>query len=323
MNLLQELLQTVEIGTPQTFGGMTLFPLLRPISAEPDYWTLTEAMNQNLLKITEVSAGGHVPELLCRNLSDRSVLLLDGEELVGAKQNRILNLTILVPAHTDLKIPVSCVERGRWHYNSYEFAVADRAYHPTGRAKKTRHVTESLKRMGSRHANQGEVWADVDEHLMAFACESATAALADVYEKTSHSLNEYVGAFQAIAHQIGALFVVHGQIFGLELFDFPATFGKLLPKFSRSYGLEALKPSRSQRSGVTTADAKAFLTTVAAATMETFDALAEGTDVRLTHPEVIGSALVAKERVVHLSAFPTKIAQSKPRHHFWDDELGF
>lgn len=58
MNLLQELLQTVEIGTPQTFGGMTLFPLLRPIVAEPDYWTLTEAMNQNLLKITEVSEGG-------------------------------------------------------------------------------------------------------------------------------------------------------------------------------------------------------------------------------------------------------------------------
>ncbi len=315
MNLLQELLQTVDLGTPQTFGGMMLFPLLRPIAAEPDYWTLTEAMSQNLLKITEVSAGGHVPELLCRNLGDRSVLLVDGEELVGAKQNRILNLTVLVPAHTDLTIPVSCVERGRWHYDSYEFAVADRAYHPTGRAKKARHVTESLKLMGSRYANQGEVWADVDEHLEMFTCNSPTDALADVYEKTSYSLNQYVGAFQAIAHQIGALFVVHGQILGLELFDFPATFSKLLPKFSRSYGLEALKPSRSQRAEVTTADAKAFLNTVAAATAETFDALAEGTDVRLSHPEVIGSALVAKGRVVHLSAFPTEIAQSKPRQY--------
>ncbi|MDR7992660.1 ARPP-1 family domain-containing protein [Thermosynechococcus sp. TG252] len=318
MNLLQELLQTVEISTPQTFGGMTLFPLLRPIAAEPDYWTLTEAMNQNLLKITEVSEGGHVPELLCHNWSDRSVLLVDGEELVGAKQNRILNLTVLVPAHTDLKIPVSCVERGRWHYRCREFAAADRAYHATGRAKKLRYVTESLKRRGSRLADQGEIWADVDDHLLFFACKSATDALADVYEKEAHSLDEYVQAFRAIAQQIGALFVVHGQILGLELFDFPATFGKLLPKFSRSYGLEALKPSLSHGSEVTTADAKAFLTTVAAATAETFEALAEGTDVRLTHPEVIGSALVAKERVVHLSAFPTEITQSKRRRSGWE-----
>ncbi|WP_460195204.1 ARPP-1 family domain-containing protein [Thermosynechococcus sp. FA-CM-4201] len=93
----------------------------------------------------------------------------------------------------------------------------------------------------------------------------------------------------------------------------------MLPKFSRSYGLEALKPSLSHGSEVTTADAKAFLNTVAAATVETFDALAEGTDVRLTHPEVIGSALVAKGRVVHLSAFPTEIAQSKPRQYAWVD----
>ncbi|URR36235.1 hypothetical protein NBE99_03635 [Thermosynechococcus sp. HN-54] len=145
MHLLQELLQNLELGTPQTFGAMTLFPLLHSIATEPDYWTLTEAMSQNLLKITEVSAGGHVPELLCRNLGDRSVLLVDGEELIGAKQNRILNLTVLVPAHTDPKIPVSCVERGRWHYRSHEFTAADRAYHATGRAKKLRYVTESLK----------------------------------------------------------------------------------------------------------------------------------------------------------------------------------
>jgi len=43
------------------------------------------------------------------NGADRPLLLLDGEELIGAKQNRILNTTVLVAAHTEVTIPVSCV----------------------------------------------------------------------------------------------------------------------------------------------------------------------------------------------------------------------
>ena len=36
-----------------------------------------------------------MPELVVTNPLDEWVLLYDGEELVGAKQNRILNLTVL------------------------------------------------------------------------------------------------------------------------------------------------------------------------------------------------------------------------------------
>ena len=58
--------------------------------------------------------GGSVPDLLVENRGDVRVLFLEGEELIGAKQNRILNTSVLVAAHTKVKIPVSCVERGRW-----------------------------------------------------------------------------------------------------------------------------------------------------------------------------------------------------------------
>jgi len=58
------------------------------------YLTLKEALEKRLLVIKEVSAQASVPELKVINNADLPVLLLDGEELAGAKQNRVLNTTM-------------------------------------------------------------------------------------------------------------------------------------------------------------------------------------------------------------------------------------
>jgi hypothetical protein len=47
-----------------------------------------------------VSEGGSVPNLRVINKTPHHVLLFDGEELKGAKQNRILNTTILIAEDT-------------------------------------------------------------------------------------------------------------------------------------------------------------------------------------------------------------------------------
>jgi hypothetical protein len=60
-------------------------------------------------RVTDVSEAGSVPFLTVANRADRPLLLLDGEELIGAMQNRILNTTVLMDAHTEVTIPVSCV----------------------------------------------------------------------------------------------------------------------------------------------------------------------------------------------------------------------
>ena len=63
--------------------------------------------------------------------------MLDGEELIGAKQNRILNTTVLVAAHTEVTIPVSCVEQGRWGYRGRQFRPGDaRSTPPSARGRR-------------------------------------------------------------------------------------------------------------------------------------------------------------------------------------------
>src|SRR5574342_652511 len=86
-----------QLGEQRSFRGLTLVPLF---PAEP---------------------------LELENPLSDCVLLYEGEELVGAKQNRIVEQTILVDARSTLKIPAKCVERGRWSHRTQHFTPAPRA----------------------------------------------------------------------------------------------------------------------------------------------------------------------------------------------------
>ena len=56
---------------------------------------MQDALRQGLLVIEEVSEGGSVDTIKATNKAATPVLLPDSEELVGAKQNRVLNVSIL------------------------------------------------------------------------------------------------------------------------------------------------------------------------------------------------------------------------------------
>jgi hypothetical protein len=113
-------LEQLEFDEPQRYKQMDVLPLLAP-DAGPAYLMLKEALEAHLLEVKEVNHGGSVPDLVAENKGDLPVLLLDGEELAGAKQNRVLNSSLLLPAKTTQLIPVSCTERGRWSYVSPHF----------------------------------------------------------------------------------------------------------------------------------------------------------------------------------------------------------
>src|SRR6476620_862283 len=101
-------LSQIEIGAAQKYRNLSVFPLIAKDARSAAYITLDEALDGCVAIVTEVSEGGVVPELRFENKGVVPILLVDGEELIGARQNRVLNLTILVGAHTELVIPVSC-----------------------------------------------------------------------------------------------------------------------------------------------------------------------------------------------------------------------
>src|SRR5215203_6553584 len=96
-----------EPAPPRSFRSLTLIPLFPQDEPSLDYVGLSHALADGLL-LTEVDADGAVETLLVENPLETLVLLYEGEELVGAKQNRILDRTLLVDARSRLPVPVSC-----------------------------------------------------------------------------------------------------------------------------------------------------------------------------------------------------------------------
>jgi hypothetical protein len=296
-------LDSIEIGTPVTAANLSMFPLLLREDVAPPYQTLDEALAAGLASVTEVTESGSVPELLVKNDGALPLLILDGEELVGAKQNRIVNLTILVPARQTLHIPVSCVEAGRWARRSREFAAAGRVHYASGRAQKLHHVSDSLHDAGRRDADQSEVWRDIDAKAARMQASSTTHAAAAMYEKAQRQLAEFQERLVAVPRQAGALFTINGVVAGLDLFDSQVTWRRSMRKLVQSYGLDALDQADGPVSDAGPQPER-FLAAVKGATCERFRALGLGEDVRISGDRIAGAALTQDSTVIHLVAFP-------------------
>lgn len=307
MELIGREVAGLRAGTPQVFQNLTLVPLLGGRAGDADYLTLDEALAAGTARVTEVDESGSVPQLQFQNSGEWAVLLLDGEELVGAKQNRVLNLSILAPARQEIAIPVSCVEAGRWSHVSPAFAAAPRTQYAAGRAKKMAAVSATMRRSGERSSDQHEVWEDIAAKAERLSSPSDTGAMAAMYDSHATDVEAFVHELPWVERQCGAAFAIGGELVGMDLFDHQVTLRKLLPKLVRSYGLDAIdaRISNTQRHGTTTGvEATAsFLRQVAQADGQAFAAVGEGADVRLSGTRLTGGALIARERIIHLSAF--------------------
>ena len=117
-NPVADFLSGVRLAPRQAYKSLTLWPLQCGDTARaaltPPYVTLGTALRARTLLVDEVSEGGSVPNVRITNKGDVAVLFLFGEEIRGAKQNRVANATFLVPAKREVVIDVSCVEAGRW-----------------------------------------------------------------------------------------------------------------------------------------------------------------------------------------------------------------
>src|SRR6266540_1943283 len=190
----------IQLGEAVEQRGVVIAPLFPRVRPRAEYLTLEEALPLGF-RVAEVDADGSVPELAVVNPLESKVLLYDGEELLGAKQNRILNVTVLLAAKSETRIPVSCVEQGRWHARSASFESARHTAYPDLRRRKAERLSAEPFTPG---AAQAAVWDEVAAKAGRHGVDSPTGAAADIYRSRDAALSEVRHAFPLSAGQSGA-----------------------------------------------------------------------------------------------------------------------
>ncbi|MSQ43655.1 MAG: hypothetical protein EXR45_05540 [Chloroflexi bacterium] len=302
--ILADWLSGLRVGDPLSHHGLTLVPVYPTASAAlVPYETLATAIAARHVTVTELN-GGSVPELSVQHRGPVPVLLIDGDQVEGGRQNRVVNTTILVPVGVDFTLPVSCVEQGRWRETRVDFSSGE-IVPPSVRRGKENSVRASYRSVGAPRSDQGEVWARVSESLSSAQAVSRTSDLSEAYSARRLDLEDTrINLPCPNDGPVGVVAIFGGDVKAADIFDRAETLLEFWPRLIRSYALEAIT------SAVGVPDpgslAHAFISTAAQATATVNTPPGLGQDVRLSGSGVSGAALIHGGASIHTALYGTQ-----------------
>jgi hypothetical protein len=284
-------------------------PLLGASIAEPEY-ELFDDRHRASVEISEMSDQGEVPTLQVINNLKSRLFILDNQEIRGLKQNRLLNVDVLLSPESKVKIPVNCVEAGRWSAMSSKYAKGAVGSAQLRYAKQAG-VNQSLKAGSGYSGDQRATWA-VTEHLMcASKSHSPTMAMSAAYETHSTRLGEALKQVPMPVGTIGVAVLSNGSAIGIDIFDKSATMAGLWKDLCASYLIEVifLKASETpipKQETLAEMVIRKVVECLGQAEWQEHPPLGEGKNLRVDDREFPTTALLWRDVVVHLQMFSSR-----------------
>lgn len=224
----------LSVGEPAVCGNLAVYPVSLPGGGEKlgDVLTMAEAVETGKFKIAELEEGASVNTLEVRNNTDKYVVLLAGEMIRGAKQDRIISFDTVVPPGGKFGVDAFCVEAGRWtevskHF-TYEKEMAPASVRATAQGKQ----------------DQGEVWAEVSKVNAKRGAVTQTDALTASYdsEEFRADVKKYEVALKDLAKNrdvVGVVVVAEGDVKAGDVFANHDLFAAVWPGLLTSYAMDA------------------------------------------------------------------------------------
>ena len=292
-------LPKLRVGDPVRHEALAVFPLFAEANGQVEYRLSDEALADEQILVEEVSEGGSVPDLLVENKGDQRVLFLDGEELVGAKQNRVLNTSVLVAAHSKIKIPVSCVEQGRWAYKSRFFKSSGSHSSSKLRRALKGSVSRALKEKRGHRSDQGEVWDEVAQMHAFHKVSSPSGAMSDAFDTYQDRIAAFREKVKYVDGAVGMAVAIADRVCSVDIFDKPATCQKVWDRMLSGVVFDALEAGKTEKDA-STSDVEQLLAAAGDLPWEQAEAVGEGEEYRAESKRGDhASALALDESVIH------------------------
>jgi len=289
-------LTRVRLDPPQVAGTLEIHPVR--LAGEPGtpYLLLHEALETKALEVVETTRG-NVNEVVAKNVGDRPVLILEGESVHGAKQNRVITIDMLLAAGTEVSVFVGCVEQGRWDQGHTAFESAEMSAEPK--------LRRTVRRASSPRGipDQARLWDAVGEKLDSSDTESPSGDYYVYMKRFKERVSEVASSLKSAPDQVGILATDGGRLVGFDLLGHPRNWNVVAERLSHSYVLGSLHADEELDGMQAARRPEEWLERIAHAGVATEPTEGLGARFKLTDDSIVGGGLWHEGRPVHLAAF--------------------
>ena len=222
--ILDNLTELYEFQSPKSCEGFTIYPIIQ--NSTLSLLGITEAEKMELGWIQENKRAESVEWLEAINMSKFPILIPYLHQVEGGKQDRTIFEPIIIPIgrtkDNPLKIPVRCIERSRWNYQTSRGEATSFKFKSAG----TR-MTPQMAYVASRLGDQSTVWNTVGMAANALNLaidEAPTSSYREIQQKSLEKSQEMSEIFQKlksaliIPNQVGLLCFYGEKFLGLEIY---------------------------------------------------------------------------------------------------------
>ncbi len=223
-SILQSLLNNIQICNPLYANKkITFIPIKSYQIPKLNYISIEQAHKMDKVHIKELNEEGVVQEIFIINKADQFILIPQGETLVGAKQNRIVNTSILLEPNSESKIPVSCIESGRWRYRKPNFEPSNEyaTYKLRKHALKT--VSKNFESPGFR-SDQTSIWNFIDNEFRKENLYSETSSYTEFMTQKLADIDTQINEVDFPPDTNGFVTYFGERILSFEYFSRPDVF---------------------------------------------------------------------------------------------------
>lgn len=305
---MAEMLASIKIGDRQRYENLEIFPLFNTRSSPVYYSLVDEAMRKGDLIIEEIGEYGRVPQLFFKNKGAEKVLVVEGAQIIGLKQNRIINMSILIKENSELIVPVSCVEKGRWgEYNRRKRPYSESIASAHLRAQIKKDLIKNMKARGEYSADQEKVWRKTLEYLVHEKINSQTEAYHDYEKALQNELQRFKKNFRWQSQQIGFIAFINGEFSLLDIFDKAEVASKIKDKLIQSCAVDAYDRKATKQKIKNSPNPQKIIDKLSLMDWEELKPIGEGQHLNAEDEEITASALICQDTLIHLSASPTEL----------------